>query len=176
MDSSNGAKGASSVNSFAIAATMALAFGVIGGCATSYQAQGFTGGFSETMLAPDVVRIRFIGNAYTSGERAQDFALLRAAEVMLGNEFPYFAVLNETSDKQVGTYTAPGSSTTTGTVNTYGNYGTYTANTTYNPGQTYVFYKPESGLLVQGFNEKPTNVYAFDAAFIVKSLKTKYKI
>lgn len=147
-----------------------------GGCATTYQPKGFSGGFSETMLAPDVARIRFNGNGYTSGERAQDFALLRAAEVMLGSDLPYFAVLDEKTDTKIGTYTSPGTSTTTGTVNTYGNYGTYMANSTYNPGQTYVFYKPETGLLVRGFKERPEDIFAFDAAFIVRTIKAKYKI
>ncbi len=50
----------------------------LSGCATSYQQRGFAGGYSETQLAPDVFRVNFEGNGYTSSERAQDFALLRA--------------------------------------------------------------------------------------------------
>lgn len=57
------------------------------GCATSHQEKGFTGGYSETQLAPDVFRVNFAGNGYTSSERAQDFALLRAAELSLVHEF-----------------------------------------------------------------------------------------
>ncbi len=30
-------------------------------CATTYQAEGFTGGFSETALAPDTYKILFRG-------------------------------------------------------------------------------------------------------------------
>jgi len=56
---------------------------IIVGCATGYHQNGFTGGFSETRLAPDVFRITFRGNGYTSAERAQDFALLHASELVL---------------------------------------------------------------------------------------------
>ncbi len=68
----------------------------LSGCATSYQQKGFTGGYSETQLAPDVFRVNFQGNGYTSSERAQDFALLRAAELSLERGFRYFALLDET--------------------------------------------------------------------------------
>ena len=54
------------------------------GCATAYQPQGLSGGFTETQLAPDVWRVSFSGNGYTKGERAEDFAMLRSAELTLG--------------------------------------------------------------------------------------------
>ena len=95
---------------------------------------------------------------------------------MLENDLPYFAVLDETNETQVGTYTTAGTSTTTGTVNSYGNYATYSGYTTHNPSQTYTFYKPKTGLLVRGFKSKSEDIFTFDAAFIARSIKTKYKI
>ena len=95
---------------------------------------------------------------------------------MLENDLPYFGILDESNEKEISTFTTPGSSTTTGTVNTYGNYASYSANTTYNPGQTFFIYKPETGLLVRGFKTKPEEIFVFDAAFIARTIKTKYKI
>lgn len=75
---------------------LALAFG---GCAlasaTGYQAAGPDGGFSELQLAPDMFRVAFQGNTYTSQERVADMALLRAAELALTHGASYFVVLNQ---------------------------------------------------------------------------------
>ena len=49
------------------------------GCATAYQKQGLTGGFSETQLGENVFQISFKGNGYTSQDRASDFTLLRGS-------------------------------------------------------------------------------------------------
>jgi hypothetical protein len=67
----------------------------LGGCATAYQPTGLEGGYEETQLAPDVYRVSFRGNAVTEPERAQDFALLRAAELTLQNGYTHFAVSSE---------------------------------------------------------------------------------
>ena len=58
---------------------------VLSGCATAYQSNSLTGGYTDTQLAPDVFRVSFSGNAFTSNDRVQDFALLRAAELTLAN-------------------------------------------------------------------------------------------
>ena len=55
------------------------------GCSTTYQSKGLTGGYSDTQLSQDVFRVNFAGNAYTSGEKAQDYTLLRAAQLTLTN-------------------------------------------------------------------------------------------
>jgi len=149
---------------------------LLSGCATSYQSTGFTGGYSETKLAPDVVRVVFRGNGYTRKERAQDLALLRAAELSLAAGCPYFAVLSENSDTKAHSFTTAGTSHTTGSAYVVGNQAYYSGQTTHIPGQTITFYKPETGILVQFLKEKPSEGFVFDAAFLVKELKGKYKI
>ena len=149
---------------------------LISGCATKYQSVGFTGGFTETQLAPDVFRVSFSGNGYTSGDRVQDFALLRAAELMLANNFPYFVLIDSADQSQTGTVVVPGSSQTTGTVRSSGSHATYSSTTTTNPAQVYNVYRPGVGLMVRGLKSPPEQEFAFDAAFIVKTLKAKYKI
>jgi TPR repeat protein len=152
----------------------------ISGCATSYQSTGFTGGYSETQLAPDVFRIRFAGNGYTSGERAQDFAMLRAADLALQHGFKYFAVIDESSSTAVSRFTTPGSATTTGSAYVSGGdgnyYGSYSGQTKYTPPQTYNVFKSRAGLLIRCFTDKQEAIYTFDAVFLQQSLKQKYHI
>jgi hypothetical protein len=168
------------MSKFSVAGTMAIAvvgLAVIGGCITSYGARGAFGGFSETMLSADVARVRRMrNNEYTSGERAKDLTLLRAAEIMLGNDLPYFAVLNEKNGNQVGTDAAPETTLTSETLNTSDNNETNSANTTYVSGESFINYKPEKGILVRGFKEKPKEFFTFDAELTIQALKSKYKM
>ena len=155
---------------------VAFAAFLLAGCATSYQSNGFTGGYSETQLAPDVFRVAFRGNGYTSPERAQDFSMLRAAELALQHGFTHLAVVDERSSTTAHSFTTAGQATTTGTAYVYGNQATYSGHTTYTPGQTHTFYKPRTGLVVQFFKAKPDGVFAFDAVFLQQSIKQTYKI
>lgn len=65
---------------------------LISGCATAYQKDGITGGFVDTRLAPDMVRVTFAGNGFTSDQKATDFALLRAAELCAESGCGFFSV------------------------------------------------------------------------------------
>lgn len=149
---------------------------IVTGCATPYQSNGFAGGYSETQLAPDVFRIHFRGNGYTSGERAQDFAMLRAADLCVQNGFDCFALLDERDSTSTSAISTPGYSYTTGSVYSYGNSATYSGHTVYSPGQTILVNRPRADLLIRCFHAKPEGVYAFDASFLQKSLKQKYHI
>mgnify|MGYP003326504792 CR=1 FL=1 len=53
----------------------------ITGCATTYQSQGFSGGFSETRLGENMFRVTFEGNGYSGKDRVADFTLLRSASI-----------------------------------------------------------------------------------------------
>ena len=63
-------------------------------CATPYQHLGLGGGFTDKQIAPDTFKIHFRGNGYTPDKRAQDLAVLRAAELTLEHGYQYFTVLN----------------------------------------------------------------------------------
>lgn len=145
-------------------------------CATEYQSSGFTGGFNDTQLAPDVFRVSFSGNGFTSSDRVQDFALLRAAELTLANDARYFAMISSADQSRTDTYVTPGSSQTTGTVSAYGNTGYYSGTTTYSPPQVHTYYKPGVGMLIRIFQTKPESDFVFDASFIANSIRTKYGI
>ncbi len=162
------------------------------GCATPYHSNSLLGGYTETQLAPDVFRVGFQGNGYTSPERAQDFALLRAAELAQQNGFRYFVVIDERSSTEVQSFTTPsqtqtstyGSGTSHGNIymNPFGatysgtSYTYLSSRTTHTPGQTHTFYKPRTGLLIQGFHSKPENIYTFDAEYLQQSVKQRYRI
>ena len=75
-----------------VAAAVIASF--IGARATGFQSTGFAGGFEDAQLAPDIYRVSFSGNAFTSSDRVQDFALLRAAELTLANKAQYFAIMS----------------------------------------------------------------------------------
>lgn len=72
---------------------------LVGGCAltsaTAYQPAGSDGGYTELQLAPDMFRVAFQGNPYTSQERVADMALLRAADLALARGATYFVVINQ---------------------------------------------------------------------------------
>ncbi len=55
-----------------------LSFFMVAGlaaCATAYQPQSFSGGFTETQLDKNVFRVSFQGNGYTRAERAEEMAI-----------------------------------------------------------------------------------------------------
>ena len=155
--------------------TTALLVSLVG-CATSYQSSGFTGGFTDTQLAPDVFRVSFSGNAFTSSDRVQDFAFLRAAELTLASNARYFAAMSSADQSRNDTYDSPGSAYTTGTVTGYGNTAKYSGNTTYSSPQVHTYFKPGVGMMIRTFQIKPDGGFAFDAEFIVTSLRTKYGV
>lgn len=160
-------------------AVILSAIGVLlasGGCSTPYKSNGFRGGYSETLLAPDLFRVFFRGNGHTSHEKVQDFALLRAAELAEQYGYPFFLIVDEQNLTTAHSFATPGNATTTGSVNFYGNQANYSEHTTYNPAQIHTYYKPKTGLLVKCLKTKPENQFAFDAAFIAKSIKEKYGI
>jgi hypothetical protein len=144
-----------------LAGAFALAVAAsLNGCATAYQSKSFTGGFSETMLAPDTFKIGFSGNGFTSSERASDFAMLRAADKSLMLGCNYFGVMNEAEGGSTGSFTVGSAS-----------YGRGSAFAT---SSTFPVFKPNSSLLVKCFQAEQPGINLFDAHFIANSIRTKY--
>ena len=163
---------------------------------TSYHSTGLTGGYDDTVLAPDRYRVVFRGNDTTEPERAQDLACLRASELTLQHGFTCFAIIKEDNSEKVSSTntlghidtTASGSRYSSGSgnvyINPYGYSGNYSgrsssfanAHTTVTLPQTYTFYSPKTGILVQAFEKKPDGIFTYDAAFLQQSLKQKYRL
>lgn len=146
-------------------------------CATAYQPQSFSGGFSETQLAEDAFQVTFKGNGYTAEDRASDFTLLRSAELALENGYQYFVIVDAQQYEKKGFYTTPVQSHTTANAYGTGNYAYGTATTTTTGGQTFMFSKPRRTNTIICFREKPeVDGLVYDAEFVSQSIKTKYKL
>ncbi|HHX8443389.1 TPA: CC0125/CC1285 family lipoprotein [Vibrio diabolicus] len=162
-----------SIKNFLAGATVLLS---LGGCATAYQNQGFTGGYSETQLDENVFVVNFEGNGYTSKKRASAFTMLRSAELTVNNGYEFFAIIDNDRYTTNSTYTTPATSHTTANASSLGNFATGTVTTTFSGSQTYAISKPSSTNTVVMFKERPANVFTYNAKFIVKSLKAEYSI
>lgn len=157
------------------------------GCATGYQKEGFGGGFSTTQLNENTFTVIFKGNEYTARDKANDFALLRSAEVALENGFTYFQIVDVKEYAKTGTYTAPTYTTTKDNTSTFGvvNKTKNTAiigsntsgqsTTTTTGGDTHNYVKPRTANTIACFKDKPEG-FAYDAAFLVNSLRAKHGI
>jgi hypothetical protein len=76
---------------------------------TSYQPDGFTGGYSDTQLSDNVFSVTFNGNAYTDPHKASDFRMLRAADLAVQHGFRYFVIedsANTSTTSFMGSYGA----------------------------------------------------------------------
>lgn len=146
-------------------------------CATSYQPQGLSGGFTETQLDKNVFRVTFRGNGYTKQERAEELALLRSAELALKNGFTHFAIVDGKSRADYGAFTTPTHATTTGTVSSYGNTSRLNAQTRVSGGDTFIIAKPSTTNTIVCFNGKPEiGALVYDAQFVFTSLGEKYGV
>lgn len=155
---------------------LGLVFALVG-CATPYQPQGYTGGFTELQLAENVWRVSFFGNAYTHSQRAENLSLLRCAEITLATGYEYFGLADSKSGNEYSTSTSPATSYTTGNAYFAGNYAYGSATTQTYGGQTTVIAKPSTTNTIVMFKQKPDNAgMVFDAKFICQSVGSRYGI
>jgi len=143
---------------------------VLASCAT------YSDTTSSAQITENIHRVSMKGNALNEQSDAQEFALLKAAEVTLDSGKRYFVIINESDTTQSGVVTMPGSysSNTTVTANTFGNYGYASGSTygTYNPAQSYAFVKPGVDILIETYDAQPSGPH-FDAEEITKYLGKK---
>jgi hypothetical protein len=152
------------------------------GCATDYQPQSFTGGYTDYLTAPDAAVVTFRGNGYTDPMRLGEMAALRCAEVALTHGFRYFVLTNAVDLSRTSSFNTPGYANTYGIAYTVGNFVSGNATTTITPPQTYRFYKPGIMMSIQMSNGEKSlqslgmfingqNVRPKDAAFLSQSLR-----
>jgi hypothetical protein len=148
---------------------------LLAGCATPYQKSGFAGGYSETQLGENIFRVHFRGNGYTGAERAEDFTLLRSAELSEEHGFPYFIIVDSKENVDNSTYTTPVTTQTTGNAYVSGNTVYGNATTQSSGGETYNIRKPSAKNTIVCFKEKPNNqIIVYEAKFVIESLHQKY--
>jgi hypothetical protein len=141
------------------------------GCATPYQENGMSGGYSDTQLAENMFRVTFRGNGHTSQERAADFALLRCGVLSKAHGFNYFIIIDERASTSESYYQTPSTSRVSATVTGNSVNGTVTTR----GGHIYAISRPRSTNTIVCFKEKPEGV-SYDAEFIVKSIGQKYGV
>ncbi|HWA64090.1 MAG TPA: hypothetical protein VG939_22165 [Caulobacteraceae bacterium] len=89
-----------------------LAAGLLASCATTYDKEGWTGGFSEQQLGPARWRVVFSANGYTSRETAQTYWLYRCAQLTLEKNYTAFRVVTPMPLISAPRRTAPASGLT----------------------------------------------------------------
>lgn len=80
---------------FIRALMLAAAAAMLASCATPYQQSGLTGGADVRELRPDVYRVTFQGNGYTTRESVQVYWLNRCAELAVEKGFAGFEILSD---------------------------------------------------------------------------------
>ncbi len=155
---------------------------LVSGCATGYQRQGWTGGYTNMKIQDDIFKVSFRGNAYCGQGKAEDFVLLRSAEVALENGYKYFVIIDEKSRTRTSAYTTPVTAQTHGTATAYGGsgyaQGSYSGTTYYSGGQTYILHKPSTTNIIKCFKEKPENIsgIVYDAEQVRNNIKDQYNL
>lgn len=132
---------------------LAAALLALCGCVTPYQPQGFMGGFQESRLAPDTVNINVAGNAYTGKATTGDYALVRAAELALQDNYSHFTILNSGNESRAS--------------GAFSQRSGWSAITSYQ-------YKPESGLSVRFFRAPNIPDGAIPASYLLRQMIVKY--
>ena len=155
---------------------LVLLFICIQGCATSYQNDGLTGGYSETQLDDNIFKISFRGNGFTNFERASDFTLLRSAEITLERGGSYFIIIDGSSYTTSSTHSTPTTSSTTASISSIGSTSYGNATTTTYGGDTFIITKPNTSNTIVIFKEKPEQGFSYNAEMVYKGLAQKYKI
>lgn len=79
---------------FRVLLMAAVAVG-LASCATPYAQQGITGGFDVQELRPDVFRVSFGGNGFTTKETVQVYWLYRCAQLAVEKGFGGFEILSD---------------------------------------------------------------------------------
>lgn len=151
-------------------------------CATGYGSKGLFGGFTETQLDANTVRVNFQGNGFTSKEKVETYTMLRCAELTVQNGYDWFLVMNqdtEGQDTQVHSGSYNSSGTTGGaSISEYGTVSTWSSTSGYtSPSSTFGIRKYNSALVIKMFTgEKPSDaMHGYDAHEVLTYLGAQVK-
>jgi hypothetical protein len=142
---------------------------ILTGCTTPYQSKGFGGGYSDSRIDSNTVRVSFYGNGFTGKESVENDMLYRCSEVTIQDGYDYFVIVTGGTSPVDSSFTTPG----TYTQNTTYNYGSSYTSGTYQPGQTVNVRKFESSVMIKMFSgKKPAGLLnAYDARELIKYMK-----
>ena len=147
----------------------------LAGCATAYQPKSFSGGFSETQVGENSFDVYFRGNGQTHEERAEDFTLLRSAEVTLAHGYQFFIIVDSRAGATQSLVTTPATTTTTVSSTPVGGVLYGTAHTTTTGGQSYLIQQPSVRNTIVCFKDRPAvQGLVYEAQFVARSVRAKY--
>lgn len=129
---------------------------ILSGCAgTDYFASN-NGmfGYNDVKLQDNIFKIGYQGTGVFSVQKSEDYALLRASEVTLGNGYKYFRALNSSDDMKTAVHTNQ------------------------ETGRTRLVQRPATVMMIQCYNEKPANAtdVIYDAEQIKTNIRNSYGI
>ena len=135
-----------------------IAFAVVG-CSTGRSYHAFDSywslGYNDTRMGDDVWSVSYRGYEISQGE-ANDYALLRAAEVTAAAGYRYFSVVNEQNST---------STTAVGSFNAYQGTGSgFMSSTSY----------PEVRLSIKAYKTKPAGGAILDNQYLAPAIRQKY--
>ena len=150
---------------------------ILASCATPYQSVGSTGGFYHQKVSENAYIIGFKGNGFTDAKRANDFALLRAAEIGDKLGFTHFVVEGSIDKSKREIIDNGSTTTTTGNVYGYGNSASFYGSSTKTNNKIPV-YKPgvEIGVLYSEGVPEGRHLEILVIKEVLNDLKAKYKI
>jgi hypothetical protein len=146
-----------------------LAALALSACATEYGPMQNGHGYSDIQVSDNMFRVSFDGNGATKRAQAEDYALMRSAEIAIIHGFDYFLIVSEQTSATIAAYTTP--TTTTGSATVMGN--TVYGSATTVGGQTYIISAPSTRNTIVCFKEKPPGT-PYNARMVIKSLDAKY--
>jgi phospholipase/lecithinase/hemolysin len=132
---------------------------VVVGCSTGRSYHAFDSywslGYNDTRMGDDVWSVSYRGYEISQGE-ANDYALLRAAEVTAAAGYRYFSVFNEQNST---------STTAVGSFNAYQGTGSgFMSSTSY----------PEVRLSIKAYKTKPAGGAMLDNQYLAPAIRQKY--
>jgi len=113
-------------------------------CATAYQPDGFTGGYSDQRLDDNTVQVSFRGNRFNTPETLHSYLLRRCADVTVQDGYDYFVLVHSEEPNQ-------------GNANIYG----AKADDEFRASATIKMFKG---------NKPESDVHSYDAAAVIRSI------
>jgi hypothetical protein len=77
---------------------------LLSGCATAYQPDGISGGYSDRRLSDNTAQVTFRGNRFDTPEMLHSYLLRRCADVTLQNGYEYFVLAGSGAPNEQPTY------------------------------------------------------------------------
>ena len=161
---------------FTACATLVCLLILMSGCAPRYQKAGkFDYGYRDIKLQEDMFKISYDGNSYMSKRQAEDFATLRAAEVVLDNGYAYFVILESEIELKEELRTTEAVSRTKIETDDPGDVEIETRG---RPSELQTRMYPQVTLLVQCFNQEPQRASGriYEARFVKQSIRSTYEL